>query len=113
MKHRFETQTRRSFLWTVLWSLVLFGVLCGLFQAAVSRLSQRTDDTERTLLDQALTRSIAHCYAIEGRYPESLDYLKTRYGLTYNTERFYVDYQPLGSDLWPDVTILEKEGAKP
>jgi hypothetical protein len=113
MKHRFETQAHRSFLWTVLGSLVLFGVLCGLFQTAVSRLSQRTDAEERTLLNQALTRSIAHCYAIEGRYPESLDYLKTRYGLTYDTDRFYVDYQPLGSDLWPDVTILEKEGAEP
>jgi hypothetical protein len=113
MKHRFETQARRPFLWTVLCSLILFVVLCGLFQAAVSRFSQRTENQERTLLDQALTRSIAHCYAIEGRYPESLDHLKTHYGLTYNTERFYVDYQPLGSDLWPDVTILEKEGTTP
>ncbi|MBF1030306.1 MAG: hypothetical protein HXK91_08980, partial [Lachnospiraceae bacterium] len=41
-------------------------------------------------------------------YPPSLDYLKERYGLTYDESFFYVDYQPLASNLYPDVTVLEK-----
>ena len=60
------------------------------------------------LLEAALNRSITHCYAIEGTYPESLEYLTKNYGLTYDEDKFYIDYQPLGADIMPDVTVIEK-----
>ncbi|WP_318583936.1 hypothetical protein [[Clostridium] scindens] len=56
-----------------------------------------------------MTRSITQCYAVEGNYPESLDYLKKSYGLHYDEDKFFVDYQPLGSNIMPDVTIIKKE----
>ena len=51
---------------------------------------------------------ICHCYSVEGVYPESLEYLKENYGLTYNEDLFYVDYRTTGANLIPDVTIIEK-----
>ena len=64
---------------------------------------------ERELLEQALEKSIAQCYALEGSYPVSLEYLMTHYGLTYNEEHFFVDYHYIGGNLWPDITILERD----
>ena len=55
-----------------------------------------------------LIRNITYCYAVEGSYPESLDYLKEHYGLTYDEDRFFVDYQVIGANILPDVTIIEK-----
>ena len=49
-----------------------------------------------------------HCYAIEGSYPESLQYLKDNYGLTYDEEKYFIDYQVLGSNILPDVTIIDR-----
>jgi hypothetical protein len=87
-------------------SLILFLLVLVLFLLGTRSASVRQEQEQRQLLENALHRSILHCYAIEGRYPESLEYLKLHYGLTYDEELFYVDYQPLGLDLPPDVTIL-------
>ena len=45
---------------------------------------------------------------MEGTYPQSLDYLKEYYGLMYDEDLFFVDYQVMGSNILPDVTIIEK-----
>ena len=47
---------------------------------------------------------------MEGSYPESLQYLKEHYGLTYDDDKFFVDYQTLGSNIMPDVTIIDRRG---
>ncbi len=58
-------------------------------------------------------RSIANCYALEGEYPESLEYIKENYGLVYDEDRFFVDYRVSGSNIMPDVTIIDiKEQAR-
>jgi hypothetical protein len=110
MKHRFESNKKDSFFRNLMLSLFLFGLIFFIFHYAVGSVSSRTMNEEKAILEEALNRSITHCYAIEGRYPESLDYLKNNYGLTYNEDLFYVDYQPLGSDLLPDITIIVRKG---
>ena len=44
-------------------------------------------------------------------HTESLDYLKTNYGITYNEDLFFVDYRISGANIFPDVTIIERSGA--
>ena len=45
---------------------------------------------------------------MEGAYPESLEYLKENYGLIYDEDLFFVDYKVEGSNILPDITIIEK-----
>ena len=63
----------------------------------------------REVLEKALNRSISQCYALEGMYPPSLDYLIDNYGLTYDSEHYFIDYRFIGSNLRPDVTIIERK----
>ena len=60
----------------------------------------------------AVIRKKAYCYATEGTYPESLEDLKAHYGLTYDEDLFFVDYQTVGANIYPDVTIIEKGAGK-
>ena len=57
-------------------------------------------------LKNAIQRSVVHCYAVEGSYPPSLEYLKDHYGLTYDGDRYLVDYRIFGSNLMPDITVI-------
>ena len=59
-------------------------------------------------LRRALENDITACYAMEGRYPDSLAYLKENYGLLYNDKLFYVDYQVTGSNIRPVVTVIRR-----
>ena len=45
--------------------------------------------------------------ATTGHYPESLDSIRSDYGLIYNEDLFYVDYQVRAQNIIPDVTIIE------
>ena len=80
-------------------------VIC-LFVYALGNLGQDTLKRQQESLTNALNRDIAQCYAVEGIYPPNLAYLQQHYGLTYDTALFYVDYQPIGSNLYPDITII-------
>ena len=89
-------------------SVVLFLALIFAFLAGLSGVSEESAKQRSKNLEMAISRGIAHCYATEGHYPESLEYLKTHYNISYNTEEFFVDYQVLGENIFPDVTIIEK-----
>ena len=66
-------------------------------------------EQEKAILQNALDRTITQCYALEGSYPFHLSYLEKNYGLTYNKEHFFIDYQYIGGNLRPDVTIIERD----
>lgn len=89
-------------------SFLAFVLLLFLALSGLQEISDKTSDSQRESLERAIERSIAHCYALEGTYPPSLDYIKAHYGLTYDEDRFFVDYQPIGSNMLPDVTIIER-----
>lgn len=112
MKQRFVLEKKNSYLRNLLVSLLVFAAVFLLFYLAVSSVSKRTSEEELQTLKTAITRDITHCYAVEGTYPQSLDYLKENYGLTYDEDRYFVDYQPLGMNIMPDVTIIKRTNAK-
>lgn len=89
-------------------SLSIFLCVFFLFFYGLNSVSSRTDTEQKTSLENAIQRGITHCYAVEGFYPESLDYLKEHYGIAYDSDKFYVDYRTEGSNIMPDVTIIEK-----
>lgn len=107
--NRFQYNRHNSFFGNYIISIIVFLLIIFMFYFAISSVSSRTDAEQKVSLENALQRSVIHCYSIEGSYPESLDYLKKHYGITYDTQKFFVDYQVLGSNIMPDITIIEKE----
>jgi type II secretory pathway pseudopilin PulG len=94
---------------TIFLAPVLLILLLVLFSRVAGSISDSNRAQEKEFLSRALERSITQCYALEGDYPPNLDYLKENYGLTYDTEHFFVDYQYIGSNLRPDTTIIERK----
>lgn len=86
---------------------LLTGILILLlFLQGVQSVSDTTAAKQQESLETALSRSIAQCYAVEGMYPPSLNYLKEHYGLTYDESKFLIDYQSVGDNLMPEVVVL-------
>ena len=69
---------------------------------------ENTVRRQKESLTQALNRDITYCYATTGRYPESLEAIKKDYGLIYDDSLFFVDYRTQGSNIYPEVTIIER-----
>lgn len=90
-------------------SVCVFMLIVIFFYQGIGSLSESSLRRQKESLENALSRSITYCYAVEGSYPQSLDYLKEHYGLTYNEDRFFVDYRVSGANVLPDVTVIEIE----
>lgn len=89
-------------------SVCVFLLIVIFFYQGIGSLSASSLRRQKDSLENALNRSITYCYAVEGSYPQSLDYLKEHYGLTYNEDKFFVDYRVSGANVLPDVTVIEK-----
>lgn len=85
-------------------------LMLGLFYYSLSSVSEVTTEEQKKSLEDALTRCIVHCYSVDGAYPESLSYLEKHYTIHYDKEKFFVDYQPIGKNIMPDVTVVPLEG---
>ena len=78
-----------------------------IFTSALSNLQDGHASEGRRQLEDAVRRSAVACYAAEGIYPPTLEYLEEHYGLQVNRERYTVMYEVFASNLMPDVTVLE------
>lgn len=90
-------------------SALLFCIVCLCFYFGAESVFSRTKTEQKKSLEEAIIRGCVQCYAIEGRYPESLEYLKKEYGIQYDNSDFFVDYQTTGANIMPDITVIEKQ----
>ena len=84
---------------------VLAILMC--FLMGVSNLTEGQADEDKRQLEEVLRRSAVACYAAEGVYPPTVDYLTEHYGVQVE-EEYIVFYEIFASNLMPDITVLER-----
>lgn len=107
MRKRSKWDRLRGFLLFLL-PLAAAGILL-FFATALDTLDSGRQAQSLIQLEQAVRRSCTACYAAEGVYPPSLDYLQAHYGLFIDETRYTVRYSPIGENLMPDITVLEND----
>ena len=100
---------RKRFSMLLLSVLVFVLVLC-LLGSWLEDFRRDSHARQRQALENALHRSVLQCYALEGRYPGSLQELVRDYRLTWDEQAFHVDYRPMGDNLMPDITVVDLSG---
>ena len=69
----------------------------------VSQNSAQPQEVREALLDACI-----QCYALEGSYPPSLDYLNQHYGAILDKEKYFFYYEVFASNVLPTVEVYEK-----
>ncbi len=64
-------------------------------------------DAQTRMVTEAVRDAALTCYAVEGAYPMSLDYLCDNYGLAYDENRYRVTYDAFSSNLFPEIRVTE------
>ena len=82
--------------------------LCAacLFLFASVHMDETAKREQTELLRDAINQAVVSCYAIEGRYPESLDYLIENYGIRVDTEKYAVSYEIFADNIRPGVRVI-------
>lgn len=89
--------------------LSIMAFICGIvvFIFAINGMGNKSAAEGAATLQQAIQRASVQCYAIEGRYPSSVDYLVENYGIQIDTDKYAVFYEGFASNMMPDITVTQ------
>ena len=85
---------------------LLLILLC--FFTALSRLDTGRQEQGRQQLEEAVRRTAVSCYALEGRYPPDIAYLRQHYGVQISEADYIVHYEIFAENIMPEITVLER-----
>ena len=89
--------------------VLLIVLLLGGVWLLVSRLGTSSGNAQTQFVTEAVHNAALTCYAVEGAYPNNLEYLRTHYGLAYDQDRYLVTYSAFASNLLPEIYVTEVE----
>ncbi len=93
-------------------TVILFAVLAALafcLVKAASRMGRGQQAESLKQLDESIRKATMTCYATEGVYPPSIQYLKDNYGIQIDEDRYAVFYEIEGANLMPVITVMLNE----
>ena len=91
---------------------LLFAAMLVWFVIAASNAASSTDKRDLSALKTNIENGITMCYAVEGVYPVNIEYLCEHYGIIYDKDRYFVDYERFASNIRPSVTVFERGGGQ-
>ena len=89
-------------------AILVFVALIIAFVFLINNITGKGNSREMDIVKDAVKNATLTCYAVEGMYPDDLNYLIEHYNLSYNKERYIVYYRPLASNLMPSIKVVEK-----
>ena len=87
--------------------VLLMLLLLGGVWVVVSRLGTTSGEAQTQFVTDAVHNAAVTCYAVEGAYPDDLEYLRSHYGLAYDQSRYMVRYSAFASNLLPEIYVTE------
>lgn len=106
MKNRFQKQRKIKNKITILVPVMICVIMSAILWSSSSRIFRETKKRQQESTRNAVIKGAIQCYAVEGRYPESLAYLQKHYGVSYDKDKFIVSYEIMGSNRMPQVTVI-------
>ena len=88
--------------------LLIFGVGAVFTLIALSNSRSANEELRQSSIKESISKAAALCYAAEGAYPESLDYLEENYGIRAEYDNFTVHYSYAGGNIPPDIIVTPK-----
>ncbi len=111
MQHLYEKRSMSGYRGLIV-SVAALILVAGAFAWAIMAADVRTEAEQEAQLREAVRRALVTCYATEGQYPPSLDYLEANYALKFDEERFIVSYDAFASNIMPSVSILRRDAGE-
>jgi len=91
-------------------------ILPFLFTAAIIAMVilgiRQTDEANNAeglrILEESIHRAVIMNYAIEGRFPESIEYIEDNFGIHIDRTRFFVHYTVFASNIIPTIVVIQR-----
>lgn len=101
-----KASRKRLYIGLAIMMAVLIGFYVTFIEASKSSAQEKMEISQR-----AIERAVINCYAIEGFYPQSIKYIEENYGVIIDHNKYIIEYNIVGSNVLPEVRVVEKGSA--
>jgi len=96
------------------WDFLRAAVLPVFFTVAVMVMVviglRQTDESSSAeglrILEESIHRAVVMNYAIEGRFPESIEYIEENFGIHIDRTRYVVHYRIFATNILPEIKVI-------
>jgi hypothetical protein len=87
--------------------ILLIGFLFIYIIYAMVGYSEGTTGRQAEGIQQIINKALVQCYALEGYYPATLDYIEN-YGVIFDPDKYIYFYEWFGANIKPNIIVLER-----
>ena len=91
----------------LLLAIIVIGYI-SMYISSIDKFWENGQEDTNTAIEDAIRKSALECYALEGSFPPSVDYLKKNYGLIVNEDAYFYHYQVTASNMIPYIKVVKR-----
>lgn len=91
----------------LLMAIIVIGYI-SMYMSSIDKFWENGQEDTNVAIENAIRKSALECYALEGSFPPSIDYLKENYGLIVNEDAYFYHYQVTASNMIPDIKVIKR-----
>jgi hypothetical protein len=99
---------RKSNIHAVAVTAAVFVAFVVFLVVMLNNASALTGEEALQAVTDSVIRAAVSCFAYEGFYPDSLDYLTENYNLRIDFDRYFVYYSRIAENLMPNIIVTER-----
>lgn len=109
MKKRLEKRGGAPPWWRgLLLRAAIFAFVLTLVLLGIEKTRRGVRAQELALVERAVNRAVIACYAMEGFYPPTIDYLVDNYGLAVDREKYYIQHEAFAPNIYPAIWVARR-----
>lgn len=89
-------------------AVVLSAVAVAIVAVSITDSNNNRKSENLNIVESGVRRAATECYAVEGFYPDSLQYLIDNYNLHIDENECIVHYSPVSSNIMPEIRVIAK-----
>ena len=101
-----EGRKKKKKLLFIISILIIFCII--MYMVKIDRFWENKKEQSNIAIERAIRKSALECYALEGSFPPSIQYLKDNYGLIVNEDAYFYHYQVNASNILPDIKVVKR-----
>lgn len=89
-------------------AVVLSAAAVAIVAVSITDSNNNRKSENLNIVESGVRRAATECYAVEGFYPDSLQYLIDNYNLHIDENECIVHYSPVSSNIMPEIRVIAK-----
>jgi hypothetical protein len=107
MKKSIYRKSAWDFLRTAVLPVLFTLSVMALIVSGLNQTESSSSAESLRILEDSIRRAVVVSYAVEGRYPGSIEYIEERFGIHIDRTRYVVHYDIFASNLMPTIAVIE------